>query len=75
MVENPSTFRYNEFVEAISEKRFDPYFDIKFAARVLLDIVRKRSLESVMEKIVRAAVSTDVRIPLGVGVIGSRKEA
>jgi len=43
-------------MDATSDRRFDPYFDIKLAASLLLDISRERSFEALLEKFVRAAV-------------------
>ena len=43
-------------METTSDSRFDQAFDFKFAAGLLLDLARERSLESLLEKLVRVGV-------------------
>ena len=49
--------RSDSRADSTSDRRFDPYFDIKFATTALLDIARERSLKNLLEKIVRTAIS------------------
>ena len=64
-VEIPHYFGYREVMEptsdsrmdAISDSRFDPNIDPKFPMALLLEIARERSLENLLEKIVRAAAA------------------
>jgi transcriptional regulator with GAF, ATPase, and Fis domain len=64
-VEIPHSFGYREVMEptsdsrmdAISDSRFDPNIDPKFPMALLLEIARERSLENLLEKIVRAAAA------------------
>jgi len=44
-------------MEATRDKRFDQNVDFKFVADLFLDIARERSLESLMEKLIRAGVA------------------
>jgi hypothetical protein len=44
-------------VDAISDSRFDPNIDPRFPMALLLEIARERSLENLLEKIVRAAAA------------------
>jgi transcriptional regulator with GAF, ATPase, and Fis domain len=64
-VEIPHYFGYREVMEptsdsrmdAISDSRFDPNIDPKFPMALLLEIARERSLENLLEKIVRGAAA------------------
>jgi transcriptional regulator with GAF, ATPase, and Fis domain len=64
-VEIPHYFGYREDMEptsdsrmdAISDSRFDPNIDPKFPMALLLEIARERSLENLLEKIVRGAAA------------------
>lgn len=44
-------------MEATSDSRYDPNFDLTFAPGLLLDVAQERSLERLMEKTVRAAIA------------------
>ena len=44
-------------MDAISDSRFDPNIDPKFPMALLLEIARERSLENLLEKIVRGAAA------------------
>jgi transcriptional regulator with GAF, ATPase, and Fis domain len=65
LVEIPHYFGYRENMEptsdsrmdAISDSRFDPNIDPKFPMALLLEIARERSLENLLEKIVRGAAA------------------
>jgi transcriptional regulator with GAF, ATPase, and Fis domain len=65
LVEIPHYFGYRENMEptsdsrmdAVSDSRFDPNIDPKFPMALLLEIARERSLENLLEKIVRGAAA------------------